>query len=1619
MKITNIRRSRQLLLFVFVALFGILLIIPFEKVNIINAATLTWDGGGGDNNWSTCANWTTDTCPGTLDTVIFDGTSTKDAAIDASFTGIVRYLTISSGYTGTITANRSITVVLNFGQADGIFDLTDQSGTFTTTNITGGLFTASSTDTTFKGPLTIDNSSYFDANGGNVILAPASNVTYTYTCNNTVFNQVTISPVAANATLNMTDSCNFPLGSNPTISSSSTIKVYGDLSGTGELGWPAANLQIYSTGTLTGFSGYNTGALRLTGKTLDWSGATTFAMTGNLTIESSGGLTLPLPTGTIQIYDLTVSTSSTFTASSGTMNVRGDITLSNGTTFDSNGGTINLNPTGNVSYDCYSHTFDLITINPVNNNIDLNINSTCNFPLGDNPTITGTNVDLNLDGTLSGTGTLTASADNLFVVSGSILSGFDGLEVSRLYINGANLDLSSYSTLITNSNFELISGSFVAPSGEMEVKANFYHTAGTFTHNSGTINFSGTGIQTITGSTTFNNFTKVMTADVSSSLRFTSNTTQTIEGDMTLHGYSDSQRLNLIASSNTVQWNIDPQGTRDLQYLSVKDSNNINASVIVLSGTGSNDAGNNTNYDFANSAPDAPNTLGPSGYVNGSSDTDTTPTLTFKISDVANPLDTLRFRIQISDTNDFSNVLVDYTSALAAAGSKTFTVGQAVGSGTYNVGSIGQTLDSDSYYWRVKTIDNSAAESAYSTANSGSIAFIVAGYPNLPYAFGPANKIDGSDSTEGQPNLYFTLDDPNAGDTVKYQIQISLASDFSTQVVDYTSDLRAQGVSNFTVGQAAGSGSYTTGSSGQSLGSGSYYWRVKAIDINNEESVFKAASFGGIAFVVSNPPDAPTNLGPNLLITGGLSTDDTPTFSFDLSDSDVGDTVKYRIDISTNSDYSALAASFTSALSAQGSASFTVGQSLNGGSYFHGSVGMDLNDGDYYWRVKAIDSNGVEGTYTLANAGGIAFSVGGNPPDTPSSPGPVNLINGSVIQQQQPSFTFYISDPDLDQVKYRIQISKRSSFNPVLINYESAFGSIGTKTFTVGQASNGGTYYSGSEGQVLAPGDYYWKIRAIDISELGSPYLIPNGANVAFTVSSDNANSDTPLEYVPELPAEVVVEVEESTSNEESTSSGSGSSSSQPTIKLNLSDSNSSQQLQFQIEIDNESDYEDPEVIYKSGLMEQGEASFVVGQTTGDGQYLNGSEGQILGAGDYYVRAKTIDEKSNESEYFYINNGSVAFIITPSSELEIIPPTEISTNNNPTSPGNDSEGINNLSDLHDVQIEQNGLNAIGEENSPGDVSASAQEVYVETKTLAKAFTETISKEPITIPLAVVATTTLATLIAYPRIILLMIVVIKNMFRKKKQWGIVYDKNTLSIIPLATIRLYSSDNKYLRETITDFKGQYGFVVDAGDYILQIKHSEYISTKEKIRIEKEEDLLTSDIELNKSNKKRMSIFKKIQKSMRERLPSIWQGLFFIGFAVAVISFINASEAPNLFILLMFVFSIAFYTFRSIIFASPWGYLYDLSDNSRISRAIVRVINTKNNKVEEITVTDEKGRFLIKNKKGNYKLMISSDKYTLPDSENQNISIKELNNSSLKIGLEKSADTSKNNVAKFGVL
>ena len=80
---------------------------------------VVWDGGGGDNNWSTGANWVGDAVPLATDNVVFNGTSAKVAVVDAGFGGAVGGIIITDAYGGSISFGRSLAVAGYYNQDGG------------------------------------------------------------------------------------------------------------------------------------------------------------------------------------------------------------------------------------------------------------------------------------------------------------------------------------------------------------------------------------------------------------------------------------------------------------------------------------------------------------------------------------------------------------------------------------------------------------------------------------------------------------------------------------------------------------------------------------------------------------------------------------------------------------------------------------------------------------------------------------------------------------------------------------------------------------------------------------------------------------------------------------------------------------------------------------------------------------------------------------------------------------------------------------------------------------------------------------------------------------------------------------------------------------------------------------------------------------------------------------------------------------------------------------------------------------------------------------------------------------------------------------------------------------
>lgn len=300
------------------------------------AVTRTWDGGGATNNWSEAANWSGDTAPGASDDVIFDATSTKDSTINSGHGGSVRSITISSGYTGTITQARTVTVGAGgYSQADGTFTGASQTvtmnGPFTLSN---GTFTSTTSTLIWARDVTISGGT-FAHNSGTVRFAGTSNT-----------NQNVDVPTSLN--LNNLDfsttAGNFPivrLASGDTLNVPGNLNLFNGYFASGTIEYTGTSFVadgrfdggegiIHVTSAVTISPNFSSSSIVFPGLNLDNAGASIPSTTlSTQQIRFGGDLTLTNGTfdvgpGTLLLRQSMTQTGGTFTSSSASLSFGSD-----------------------------------------------------------------------------------------------------------------------------------------------------------------------------------------------------------------------------------------------------------------------------------------------------------------------------------------------------------------------------------------------------------------------------------------------------------------------------------------------------------------------------------------------------------------------------------------------------------------------------------------------------------------------------------------------------------------------------------------------------------------------------------------------------------------------------------------------------------------------------------------------------------------------------------------------------------------------------------------------------------------------------------------------------------------------------------------------------------------------------------------------------------------------------------------------------------------------------------------------------------------------------------------------------------------------------------------------
>ena len=477
---------RNLLLLATIAV-GALAILYFSRP--ASAANITWNGGGGDNNWSTGANWLGGTPPGSGDVAVFNGAApngNKNVNIDININ--VQGIQIN-GYTNTGPGTGTITQATGSSVTLGSSGYSQSTGTFTggnsditinaPFNLTGGAFNAPSGTLSLSSDFTIGAGGTFNPNGGTVAFAGSLDTTLTVpaslTLNNITVNKTTgvsvffnsTSTLVATGTLTLTDGvinggsgtidAQGPVSIASTFDGSSAGSVIVLISGAATrtvtlpvgAGLPiltvnAPNVTLNASGapgTITFSRGLNVqSAASFTNGAVNFIFSNAFAFgaavnftpgSGDLTFNSSftqSGGTFNAGSGALNFNSTFTLNGGTFNAPSGTLTFAGsNVTIAAAATFNPNGGTV-----------AFAGSLDTTLMVPASltlNNITVNKMSSISVAFDSTSTLVATGTLTLTDGVINnnaGTGTIDAQGPV------SIASTFDGGSAKLSFSGSAN-----------------------------------------------------------------------------------------------------------------------------------------------------------------------------------------------------------------------------------------------------------------------------------------------------------------------------------------------------------------------------------------------------------------------------------------------------------------------------------------------------------------------------------------------------------------------------------------------------------------------------------------------------------------------------------------------------------------------------------------------------------------------------------------------------------------------------------------------------------------------------------------------------------------------------------------------------------------------------------------------------------------------------------------------------------------------------------------------------------------------------------------------------------------------------------------------------------------------------
>ncbi len=221
------------------------------------------------------------------------------------------------------------------------------------------------------------------------------------------------------------------------------------------------------------------------------------------------------------------------------------------------------------------------------------------------------------------------------------------------------------------------------------------------------------------------------------------------------------------------------------------------------------------------------------------------------------------------------------------------------------------------------------------------------------------------------------------------------------------------------------------------------------------------------------------------------------------------------------------------------------------------------------------------------------------------------------------------------------------------------------------------------------------------------------------------------------------------------------------------------------------------------------------------------------------------------------------------------------------------------------------------------------------------------------------------------------------FKKKKPWGRVYDKLAGKPLQFATVQIYESEFKKLKDSqVTDNEGRFGALVGPGKYYIKVFKKGFQTFQgDIIEISSPDQILNFELYLSPIVEEwNLEFLKKINvlNALKRFIELINPYLLALGTIISAISVVILPNQLNYGVFFIYIILDLLKIYFAVHLLKPFGKVIDETTNDPLPLTIVRIFEENKNWLLATKVTDELGRFNFLLAPGQYYLTFSRAGY-----------------------------------------